>query len=647
MDPSLIRGWEPLALLIVSAAFLLALLVTPLFRVYPDDRGDGLALVLLPPPAVPRMWRAPALAVLFAGLTAVQEGFVGPWSPNALYGSAVSRFASSVVSAPTELDGYLAHFQMGLRFLVVATMVCLAVVARGGPARRLVLLGQAVWYLATMIMLDALLVVTEAVLGIASGPGTLIGNFVAIGVGFLAMARMLFANFALPRPTSVPFVARRRLGDALTLIALTLAGMAIPAAILLTLYEHADPHLKAALAVIAPIPFSYGALVIRGLLLGGLGVLSAPPEPPITPGRPPIDVIIPAYNEAEVIAETLRAIDSAAVRYGGPVHVILANDGSTDGTGAIAQAEMGAFRAATGQVIDVRHGGKSATLNAALAVGTSELVVRIDADTLVDDGSLYYGHRWFADPEIGLVEAMMLPRWRRSPFPRMRLFEELKTFGFIHRTIQDVDGVNVVPGVFTMFRRDPAVRLGGFTVGMNGEDGDFTFRMSRLGYRSRMDPKVMVREDVPPTYLEIREQRIRWDRATLHNDARHGPHRAGVATPKVWFSHMHQFFERMFAPIRLTLPLYLLLTAAFQGIYRFPVLLFIGAWLFASLAFMALESFLAIAYRQERRIGWLLVWPLWELCLTLFSVEAWLSLPPRPVRLPGTASVAVTEAVIH
>jgi cellulose synthase/poly-beta-1,6-N-acetylglucosamine synthase-like glycosyltransferase len=96
-------------------------------------------------------------------------------------------------------------------------------------------------------------------------------------------------------------------------------------------------------------------------------------------------------------------------------------------------------------------------LNVALAETTADLVVRIDADTIVDEKVFVPLPRWFLDPEIGLVEAMMFPRWRRSLFPHMRLFEELKQFGFIHPAMQVVDGVNVVPGVFTAFRRSEAL----------------------------------------------------------------------------------------------------------------------------------------------------------------------------------------------
>jgi cellulose synthase/poly-beta-1,6-N-acetylglucosamine synthase-like glycosyltransferase len=229
----------------------------------------------------------------------------------------------------------------------------------------------------------------------------------------------------------------------------------------------------------------------------------------------------------------------------------------------------------------------------------------------------------------------------------MRLFEELKQFGFNHRTIQAVDGVNVVPGVFTAFRREVAMELGGFTVGMNGEDGDFTLRNSRMGYRSVMDTNVIVYEDVPPTYTEIREQRVRWSRAVMHNNSRHGPYRAGLATPKVWFSQAHQFFKCMYSPTRLMLPFYLLLVAAFDGSYRTAVVTFLGGWVIFTVSFTALEAVLAFGYRQARHLPWVLLWPFWQECLILFNSEAWLSLPGRPAGLRGSAPAVVAQAVVH
>jgi cellulose synthase/poly-beta-1,6-N-acetylglucosamine synthase-like glycosyltransferase len=339
----------------------------------------------------------------------------------------------------------------------------------------------------------------------------------------------------------------------------------------------------------------------------------------------------------------------AAARYAGPVRVILMNDGSTDSTGTLALATMDAFTHATGEVHDGRHGGKSESLNAALALTRADIVVRIDADTVIGEWSLHYTPRWFEDPQIGLVEPMCFPRVtrQRSVFPYMRLFEELKQFGLNHHTIQTVDGVNVVPGVFTAFRRSIGIDLGGFTVGMNGEDGDFTLRASRLGYRTWMDTRIVVYEDVPPTYPEIREQRVRWGRAVHHNQARHGPYRAGVATPKVWFNQTQQFVKSAFAPARLLLPLYLLLTAAFEGTERNVILIFLGGYVLAEIVFMGLQALLTLGFHQGRHLAWVILWPVWHDFLMVFATEAWLSLPGRPIGIHGTRPAVITQAVIH
>jgi cellulose synthase/poly-beta-1,6-N-acetylglucosamine synthase-like glycosyltransferase len=347
-----------------------------------------------------------------------------------------------------------------------------------------------------------------------------------------------------------------------------------------------------------------------------------------------------------VIVDTLRSIDAAAARYGGPVRVVLTDDGSTDRTRPLVEGAMSSFVAATGLVVDGRHGGKSAALNSALEAATAEIVIRIDADTILDEDALVCVPRWFRDPTVGLVEALMWPRQGRSVFHRLRLFEELRVFGMNHRILQSVDGINVVPGVFTAFRRTPAVELGGFTRGMNGEDGDFTMRMSRLGWRVRLDPQIVVYEDVPDNLPEIREQRVRWCRATIHNQARHGIYRAGFTSPSVWLSQTRQYFIRVSSPISLLLPVYLALYAVFQGASRTPVLVFLSAMFVVQVSGMLVTSLLATGYGFGRKLGWMLLWPLWGLCLKVFSTESILSLPGRPFA-PFARKQVITEAVVH
>lgn len=648
MNLNLLTGPGPLALLLATVALLLVFLAYPLVRRYPDDQGDGMALVLLPKPSLPPYWKIPVFAVVFLSLFVLYHSMRGGLSPDQAYADLVTRICASVVRSPAEISGYLAGFTLGLRFLVFGTILSFALVGQGNLVRRLLVALQAVLYLFVMAFVDATMVTVEVVLGVPVSPTTLLGNFAAVALAVLAMTRMQYANFAMPKPSAVPFARRPRLSDALTLVGVTAAAMAICMTGLLVIFHLANPAYRPALALVLPVPFAEGSFILRTALLGLLNGLTVRPDPPVGDARPDIDVIIPAYNEEAVIVETLEAIDVAAGRYGGRVRVILMNDGSQDRTRPLARNTMARFAHATGEVHDGRHGGKSESLNAALKLATAEIVVRIDADTIVGEWSLYYTPRWFEDPQIGLVEPICFPRTGpRSVFPYLRLFEELKQFGLNHRTIQTVDGVNVVPGVFTAFRRNVALALGGFTVGMNGEDGDFTLRFSRVGYRTWMDTNIVVFEDVPPTYAEIREQRVRWGRAVHHNQSRHGPYRAGIATPKVWFNQTQQFFKCAFAPARLLLPLYLALTAVFEGTQRNVILVFLGGYVVAEVLFMLLQATLTAGYRQSRHLGWVLLWPIWHEFLMIFSTEAWLSLPPRPIGLRGTRPAVVTQAVIH
>jgi glycosyltransferase involved in cell wall biosynthesis len=47
-----------------------------------------------------------------------------------------------------------------------------------------------------------------------------------------------------------------------------------------------------------------------------------------------VTVVVPAYNEKEIIADTLRSLMASTH----PIKIVLVDDGSTDGTADIAEA---------------------------------------------------------------------------------------------------------------------------------------------------------------------------------------------------------------------------------------------------------------------------------------------------------------------
>src|SRR6202022_1355962 len=127
--------------------------------------------------------------------------------------------------------------------------------------------------------------------------------------------------------------------------------------------------------------------------------------------RPALEGIIPAFNEAVGIERLLRSIDRAAANYGGPVRVVMCDDGATDDTRALAEAAIAAYRHATGEVIQGPHAGKAKALNLALSRCTSDYVYRVDADCALDQNAFVYSIPHFlADPRIGVVGALTLPK---------------------------------------------------------------------------------------------------------------------------------------------------------------------------------------------------------------------------------------------
>ncbi|GGM07479.1 glycosyltransferase family 2 protein [Deinococcus aerophilus] len=91
------------------------------------------------------------------------------------------------------------------------------------------------------------------------------------------------------------------------------------------------------------------------------------PDSP-TAEAPSVAVVIPAYNEAETVADVVRVGLSLTPE------VVVASDGSSDDTAAVA-------RAAGARVVELpENGGKGAALRAALDATGATLIVMLDAD---------------------------------------------------------------------------------------------------------------------------------------------------------------------------------------------------------------------------------------------------------------------------
>ncbi len=619
-------------LLTATAGLLTALTaacVLPVCADSTDDRGDGRATVVIPryvptPRFRPRTWA-------FLGIAAVCGlAFVGWQRPPIplVYDTAVRDVAVAITRDPASVNGYVARLHPATLFLAVAYIVGISLVVRAGLARRLAMLGHAALYLALCLLAQALMITIGVATRWLVAPFGIESTLANLLLGGLVVMRLTFTSFALPRATAVPRYRRRWPWDTLVTCCALLSALALLVVAYALLSE--PSNLSTAWQVLVPL---YAVCLLLSATLVPLWLLwwvsRKLPEP--DGHRPPVDVIIPAYNEQDNIARLLRSVDVAAGRYGGPVRVVVSNDGSKDATAQIAHHEVANLRFARGSVLTGPNGRQSAALNRALAVTDAEICVRIDADCVMGPDALVYSVPWFRDPEIGMVGAMQEPRadavtW----FHRLRAIEVLYQFRFTRLAQSLVDGAIGIPGTFTVFRRAPAVITGGFPVGMNGEDTDLTMQFGRLGYRTIVDPRIRSYEDVPRSAGEFVEQRTRWARASFHVYARHVPMRSGSAGPRVWFWTMRRGFSWFSLQTGLVAPILMLELALTHPSYRQNLATFALVYLAAGAVPVLISLPFAVRQRRWRSMLWIPTWCVYTFLRRLGMLEAAITLPVRP-----------------
>ena len=133
-----------------------------------------------------------------------------------------------------------------------------------------------------------------------------------------------------------------------------------------------------------------------------------------------ISFIVPAYNEEPLIAATLDALHAAARVVQEPYELIVVDDASADETAAIA-LRHGA------RVVSVAHRQIAATRNSGAREASGELLIFVDADTVVNADVVRSAVQAMRDGAVGGGAAIRfdgdVPRYARLMLPVfIRLF---------------------------------------------------------------------------------------------------------------------------------------------------------------------------------------------------------------------------------
>ena len=265
----------------------------------------------------------------------------------------------------------------------------------------------------------------------------------------------------------------------------------------------------------SPIRSAAAGLLARRLTDAGL----AHPQPPLTPGRLDVTVVIPVRDRAALLDRCLTALGRAH-----PVLVV--DDGSRDPDTIAAIADR--HRA----TLVRRHvnGGPAAARNTGLEHVRSEFVAFLDSDCAPTGDWIGALAAHFADPLVGAVAPRIIAARSRSSAGRYGAAFGSLDLGTRQAGVVPSSRVAYVPTAALLVRRqaidelgtdeafDPALRV--------GEDVDLIWRLHEAGWRIRYQPAVRVEHREPDTWPALLARRYRYGTSAApltrrHPDAMH------------------------------------------------------------------------------------------------------------------------------
>lgn len=231
---------------------------------------------------------------------------------------------------------------------------------------------------------------------------------------------------------------------------------------------------------------------------------------------PSISVLVPAYNEEGYVGRTIQALLNADYPRS-KLDVVVIDDGSTDET----LAEARSFASDVVTVVTKKNGGKYSALNYGMLFSESEIIVTVDADSLVSDDALKQIVAPFERREnVGAVASNVTIWNRDSLITRCQQLEY--TIGVnIYRRVLDYFGiVLVVPGCLGAYRREVLEEVFGYDPETLTEDFDVTLKVLRSGRRVTVS-EARVYTEAPSTWKDLYKQRLRWYRGNYMTTFKH------------------------------------------------------------------------------------------------------------------------------
>ena len=243
---------------------------------------------------------------------------------------------------------------------------------------------------------------------------------------------------------------------------------------------------------------------------------------------PSMTVIIPAYNEGAMVANTIDSVASA--RYPRDrLEIFVVDDGSKDDTWQHIQVAAQRYPGLVTALQFPKNRGKRAALEAGFRRGRGDIAVTIDSDSIIDRDTLLAMAGPFRNARIGAVAGKVSVLNRFKGFlPRMVHVRFVLTFDML-RAVQSMYGtVYCTPGALSAYRMSVVRKVLDAWVNQRflgvsctiGEDRALTNWTLKEGFDVVYQRTAVVHTLMPTTYGRLCKMLLRWDRSYIREELR-------------------------------------------------------------------------------------------------------------------------------
>jgi hyaluronan synthase len=245
---------------------------------------------------------------------------------------------------------------------------------------------------------------------------------------------------------------------------------------------------------------------------------------------PQLTVVIPAYNEGEMVAKSIDSV--AASNYPrGRLEILVVDDGSTDDTWQHISLAAERHPELVTAVRFSRNLGKRTALAEGFRKAKGEIVVTIDSDSVIERDTLLAMAGPFSNARVGAVAGRVkVYNQDDGLIPKMLDVRFALSFDFLRAAQSTYGTVYCCPGALAAYRLSVVMRvldrwasqtfLGGECT--FGEDRAMTNDILAQNYDSVYQRSAVVYTIVPVTYDKLCKMFLRWDRSYVREEFRLG-----------------------------------------------------------------------------------------------------------------------------